>query len=88
MVPRGMASLENLVGLWIFVRILDKEGLKALMGMPSLVRLELRVKDVAKEKVTVVGSNGFKVLRCSASYVWHNLTFSKAGQHLYVVDCS
>jgi Leucine-rich repeat (LRR) protein len=62
MVPKGMASLKNLVQLSITVKEFDKEGLHLLMGMPSLTYLDLNILRVIKEKLTV-GSNGFKLLK-------------------------
>uniref|UniRef100_A0A8R7P5Y2 AAA+ ATPase domain-containing protein n=2 Tax=Triticum urartu TaxID=4572 RepID=A0A8R7P5Y2_TRIUA len=61
-VPRGMASLKNLVKLCIRVKEFDKEGLQILMGIPSLGHLQLWVTEVIEEKLTV-GSNGFKLLK-------------------------
>lgn len=62
MVPKGMASLGNLVKLCIEVREFDKEGLHLLMGMPSLAHLDLVINRVLEEKLTIV-SNGFKLLK-------------------------
>lgn len=62
MVPKGMASLSNLVKLSIVVWIFDKEGLHLLMGMPSLAHLELVIQMPIKEKLTVC-SNGFRLLK-------------------------
>ncbi|KAF6992106.1 hypothetical protein CFC21_009136 [Triticum aestivum] len=62
MVPRGMASLKNLVKLCIGVCKFDKEGLQVLMGMPSLAYLQLCLIHVIEEKLTV-GSNGFRLLK-------------------------
>ncbi|KAF6992104.1 hypothetical protein CFC21_009134 [Triticum aestivum] len=62
MVPRGMASLKNLVKLCIRVWEFDNEGLQVLMGMPSMAHLQLLVIQDIKEKLTV-GSNGFKLLK-------------------------
>lgn len=62
MVPRGMASLENLMKLCIWVKEFDKEGLQVLMGMPSLAHLQLRISEAINEKLTI-GSNGFKLLK-------------------------
>ena len=61
MVPKGMASLKNLVKLSIMVQKFDNEGLQVLMGMPSMAHLQLCVTGVI-EKLTV-GSNGFKLLK-------------------------
>uniref|UniRef100_A0ACD5T780 Uncharacterized protein n=1 Tax=Avena sativa TaxID=4498 RepID=A0ACD5T780_AVESA len=62
MVPKGMASLKSLVKLDIKVFEFDKEGLHLLMGMPSLLHLELEVSVAIKDKMTVC-SNGFKLLK-------------------------
>ncbi|XBJ20701.1 hypothetical protein VPH35_011488 [Triticum aestivum] len=62
MVPRGMASLKNLMRLWIQVRQFEEEGLQVLMGMPSLTHLQLNIQTEMKEKLAV-GSNGFKLLK-------------------------
>lgn len=62
MVPKGMASLKNLVKLNIHVEEFDKEGLRLLMGMPFLANLMLRIKKAIKENLTV-SSSGFKLLK-------------------------
>ena len=62
MVPRSMASLQNLMRLWIEVREFEEEGLQVLMGMPSLAHLQLNIQTEMKEKLAV-GSNGFKLLK-------------------------
>ncbi|XBJ20707.1 hypothetical protein VPH35_011492 [Triticum aestivum] len=62
MVPKGMASLKNLVKLSIMVQKFDNEGLQVLMGMPSMAHLQLCVTGVIEEKLTM-GSNGFKLLK-------------------------
>uniref|UniRef100_M8ATU3 Putative disease resistance protein RXW24L n=1 Tax=Aegilops tauschii TaxID=37682 RepID=M8ATU3_AEGTA len=63
MVPRGIASLKNLVKLFMIVNEFDQEDLQALMGMPSLAHLQLCVKWAIKEEKLTVGSNGFKLLK-------------------------
>ncbi|VAH10197.1 unnamed protein product [Triticum turgidum subsp. durum] len=62
MVPRGMASLKNLVKLCIWVKEFDKEGLQVLMGMPSLAHLEHGIIGGANEKL-IIGTDGFKLLK-------------------------
>ncbi|XP_044963223.1 disease resistance protein RGA5-like [Hordeum vulgare subsp. vulgare] len=62
MVPRGMASLKNVVKLDMAVMEFDKEGLQVLMGMPSLAHLQLWVTRNIKEKLTI-GSDVFKLLK-------------------------
>ncbi|XBI14183.1 hypothetical protein VPH35_140806 [Triticum aestivum] len=58
-VPKGMASLTNILKLEIAVRTFDEEGLHILMGMPSLAYLLLGV--IFSCPLTV-SSNGFKLL--------------------------
>ncbi|XBI05228.1 hypothetical protein VPH35_133412 [Triticum aestivum] len=60
-VPKGMASLTNILQLDIAVTLFDEEGLHILMGMPSLANLQLEVWDQSAGVLTV-GSNGFKLL--------------------------
>ncbi|KAF6992112.1 hypothetical protein CFC21_009141 [Triticum aestivum] len=63
MVPRGMASLKNLVKLCINVKEFDYEGLQVLMGMPSLANLELDIIRVAINEKLIIDSDGFKLLK-------------------------
>ncbi|XBJ20687.1 hypothetical protein VPH35_011476 [Triticum aestivum] len=63
MVPRGMASLKNLVKLRIKVTEFDKEDLQVLMGMPSLAHLELEITRGAINEKLIIGSDGFKLLK-------------------------
>uniref|UniRef100_A0A452ZYJ8 NB-ARC domain-containing protein n=1 Tax=Aegilops tauschii subsp. strangulata TaxID=200361 RepID=A0A452ZYJ8_AEGTS len=63
MVPRGMASLENLMKLCIKVTEFDKEDLQVLMGMPSLAHLELEITREAINGKLIIGSDGFKLLK-------------------------
>ncbi|XP_037451611.1 disease resistance protein RGA5-like [Triticum dicoccoides] len=60
-VPKGMTYLTNILQLDIAVRLFDEEGLHILMGMPSLLNLQLEVWDQSAGVLTV-GSNGFKLL--------------------------
>ncbi|CAM0953787.1 unnamed protein product [Alopecurus aequalis] len=69
MVPKGMASLSDLVKLCIFVSEFDNEGLHILMGMPSLVHLELDIHEPIKEKLTVC-NNGFRLLKVFHYKYW------------------
>uniref|UniRef100_A0A8I6WV22 NB-ARC domain-containing protein n=1 Tax=Hordeum vulgare subsp. vulgare TaxID=112509 RepID=A0A8I6WV22_HORVV len=62
MVPRGMASLKNVVKLDMAVMEFDNEGLQVLMGLPSLAHLQLHVIRGVKEKLTI-GSDGFRLLK-------------------------
>ncbi|KAM0858969.1 hypothetical protein ACQ4PT_047500 [Festuca glaucescens] len=63
-VPKGMASLTSIVTLDIKVRIFDEEGLYRLMGMPSLVHLQLKLSTPSRVgRKPTVGSNGFKLLK-------------------------
>uniref|UniRef100_A0ACD5TDQ1 Uncharacterized protein n=1 Tax=Avena sativa TaxID=4498 RepID=A0ACD5TDQ1_AVESA len=63
MVPKGLASLKNLVKLEITTVLdFDKEGLHLLMGMPSLAHIWLGIGRRIKENLAV-GSNGFKLLK-------------------------
>ena len=59
-VPKGLASLTNIIKLQIEVRIFDEEGLHILMDMPSLAYLQLMVLKSAG--VMTISSNGFKLL--------------------------
>ncbi|KAM3412905.1 hypothetical protein ACQJBY_004215 [Aegilops geniculata] len=63
MLPRGMASLENLMKLRITVTEFDKEDLQVLMGMPSLAHLELDIIRGAINEKLIIGSDGFKLLK-------------------------
>ncbi|KAF7105193.1 hypothetical protein CFC21_106026 [Triticum aestivum] len=60
-VPKGMASLTNIIKLDIQVRLFDDEGLHILMGMPSLANLRLDVLDQLAGALTI-SRNGFKLL--------------------------
>lgn len=62
MVPKGMASLKNLLKLCMIVKEFNMEGLYLLMGMSALAHLELGVRMTIKENLTI-GSNGFKLLK-------------------------
>jgi hypothetical protein len=62
MIPKGMASLRNLVKLKIAVKEFDKEGLHVLMDMRSLSHLWLHIINAMKENLTI-DNNGFKVLK-------------------------
>ena len=63
-VPKGMASLNNMVRLLIKVRLFDEEDLQLLMGMPSLTHLELTLYHrIGVRKKHSIGSNGFKLLK-------------------------
>lgn len=62
MVPKGMASLKNLVKLDIWVSEFDEDGLNCLMDMPSLAHLKLMVVKPIKEKLTI-SRKGFKLLK-------------------------
>nr|QRN46112.1 coiled-coil nucleotide-binding leucine-rich repeat (CC-NB-LRR) immune receptor [Triticum aestivum]CAD1803021.1 NB-LRR protein [Triticum aestivum] len=61
-VPKGMASLTNLLKLEIEVKLFDEEGLHILMGMPSLAYLRLTVGVPGIMSPMIVSSNGFKLL--------------------------
>ncbi|PUZ43612.1 hypothetical protein GQ55_8G022500 [Panicum hallii var. hallii] len=63
-IPKGMASLNNIVRLLIKVRLFDEEDLRLLMGMPSLTHLELTLYHrIGVRKKHTIGSNGFKLLK-------------------------
>ncbi|KAF7105196.1 hypothetical protein CFC21_106029 [Triticum aestivum] len=67
-VPKGIASLTNILKLEIEAKLFDEEGLHILMGMPSLAYLRLWVGFMSP---LTVSSNGFKLLEvfhCHISY--------------------
>lgn len=63
-VPREMASLTNLVKLFIMFHNFEDEDLHVLMSLPSLTDLELSLFDegMGTNKTITVGSEGFKLL--------------------------
>jgi hypothetical protein len=74
-VPKGMASLNNIVKLKISISdIFDEEGLHILMGMPSLAHLDLSLYYLSgTRKALVVGSNGFKLVKVFSYHIFQSI---------------